>query len=305
MKKSTALPSWIPVTALFCSSVAWGLAWWPLKQLSAQGLGGIPLIFIAYGSVGLLLLPLLFLQYRQWRPQWKMLLLVFCCGGIANISFPASMIYGDVIRCMVLFYLLPVWGVLGGKFFLGEHIGPRRLLAVVLALTGAVLLLGGPAILRTPPSWVDAVAILSGFAFAMTNLCFRASPALPVPSKLAALFLGCLVFSGLMLASGLQTFPAVSTKTLAAAVLFGVAGLLLATSCTQWAVTKMEAGRSSIVMVMELVSAVITATLIAGDRMSPMEMAGGALILVATVIEAWFSATNMENGATTLTDAGH
>ena len=265
----------------------WVLAWWPLKQLSAQGLSGITLIFIAYGSVGLLLLPILFLQRKRWAPHWPLLLLLLCCGGVANIAFPASMIYGDVIRSMALFYLLPVWGVLGGRFFLGERITAPRMTALGLAVTGALLLLGGPAILDAPPSWVDGIAILSGFAFAMTNIGFRATPQLPVPSKVAALFLGCLLFSALMLLAGLQQFPAgIASGTLAGAVAFGVGGLLLATACTQWAVTKMQAGRSAVVMVMELVAAVASAAWIAGDRMSPLEMAGGLLILGAALIEA-------------------
>lgn len=283
------MPSWIPVTVLFWSSVLWGLSWWPLKQLSSQGLSGIPLILVAYGSVGVLLLPVLFHQRKAWLPHKRMLLRIVLLGGMANVAFGSSMIYGDVIRCMALFYLLPVWGVLGGHFFLGESIRPARALAMLLALAGAFLLLGGSAILQSPPSWVDAVAILSGFAFAMTNLCFRASPELPVPSKIAALFLGCLLFALLLLASGVQAFPAVGRHTVLLAMMFGIGGLLLATSGTQWAVTKMEAGRSSIVMVMELVAAVASAALIAGDRMSMMEMQGGALILGATLMEAWFA----------------
>ncbi|MDP2226418.1 MAG: DMT family transporter, partial [Moraxellaceae bacterium] len=184
-------------------------------------------------------------------------------------------------------YLLPVWGVLGGKLFLGEQVGPWRVLAVVMALCGAVLLLGGPGILAAPPTWVDAIAILSGFAFAMTNLSFRATPELPVPSKVAALFLGCLLFSAMMLGVGFQTFPmGVGSGTLLLAVIFGIGGLLLATSCTQWAVTRMEAGRSSVVMVMELVAAVASAALITGAKMSAMEMTGGLLILAAAVVEA-------------------
>lgn len=297
--KEKALPSWIPVTLLFWSSVLWGLAWWPLKYLSAQGLSGIALILVAYGSVGLLLLPILFWQKSEWRPHWKMLLLILCCGGIANIAFPASMIYGDVIRSMALFYLLPVWGVLGGRIFLGEKLTPARASAAALALAGAFLLLGGPAILQAPPSWVDGVAVFSGFAFAMNNLLFRATPELPVPSKVAALFLGCLVFSAAMLALGPQSFPSVAGSTLAWAVVFGIGGLLLATSCTQWAVTHLETGRSSIVMVMELVAAVLSATLIAGDHMSGMEMAGGTLILAATVVEAWFAGNAPHSSAAT------
>lgn len=281
-----------PVIVLFCSSVLWGLSWWPLKALAARGLSGVPLILAAYGSVGLLLLPVLWAQVRRWWPQRRMLALIVVCGGSANVAFGSSMIYGDVIRCMALFYLLPVWGVIGGSIFLGERICPTRALAVLLALAGAFFLLGGTAILQSPPTWVDAVAVFSGFAFAMTNLCFRASPALPVPSKVAALFLGCLLFALLLLAvqgQGLHAFAGISTATLALALLFGTGGLLLGTSCTQWAVTRMEAGRSAIVMVMELVSAVASAALIAGDRMSTTEMAGGALILAATVMEAWFS----------------
>jgi drug/metabolite transporter (DMT)-like permease len=286
MRVLTAPPLWLALTVLFVSSCFWGLTWWPLKQIAALGLSGLPLILVAYGGVGLLLTPVLWATRAAWRPHWRKLLLVFACGGVANLAFPYSMIHGEVIRSMALFYLLPVWGVLGGRLFLGERIGRWRLLAVTLALSGALLLLGGPALLAAPPSFIDLIAILSGFAFAMTNLSFRATPELPVPSKLAALFLACFLFAGgFVLLDGVP-FPAVAPATLGWALLFGVGMILVITSATQWAVTHMEAGKSSIVMVMELVSAVISAAFIAGDTMSPLEMAGGALILSATVLEA-------------------
>lgn len=286
MLKLASPPLWLALTVLFVSSCFWGLTWWPLKQIAALGLSGVPLILVAYGGVGLLLTPVLWATRQAWRPHWRKLLLVFACGGVANLAFPYSLIHGEVIRSMALFYLLPVWGVLGGRLFLGEHIGPWRLLAVVLALTGAALLLGGPALLAAPPSFIDLVAILSGFAFAMTNLSFRATPELPVPSKLAALFLACLLFAGGFVLLDGEPFPRVAPATVGWALLFGVGMILVITSATQWAVTHMEAGKSSIVMVMELVSAVISAALIAGSTMTPLEMAGGALILTATVLEA-------------------
>jgi drug/metabolite transporter (DMT)-like permease len=55
---------------------------------------------------------------------------------------------------------------------------------------------------------------------------------------------------------------------------------------TQWAVTHLEAGRASILIIMELVTAVVTAMLFGGERMSGTELFGAALILVAAVIEA-------------------
>ena len=58
-------------------------------------------------------------------------------------------------------------------------------------------------------------------------------------------------------------------------------GMLLANIGSQWGVSHMEAGRSSVIIIMELITAVVSATLIAGEHMDTMEMIGGALILVA------------------------
>lgn len=49
----------------------------------------------------------------------------------------------------------------------------------------------------------------------------------------------------------------------------------------------MEAGRSSIIMIMELIAAVISATIIANETMTVIEYTGGALIMTAAFIEAF------------------
>lgn len=51
--------------------------------------------------------------------------------------------------------------------------------------------------------------------------------------------------------------------------------------------THLEAGRASILIIMELLTAVITAAWWAGETMAPMEWFGGTLILSAAVLEAW------------------
>ena len=60
-------------------------------------------------------------QWQQWRLHPIAVGVMFLLGGFANLGFTLSMIYGDVIRAMMLFYLAPVWGVLGGALFLGER----------------------------------------------------------------------------------------------------------------------------------------------------------------------------------------
>lgn len=280
----------LPVGVLFCSSCLWGLSWLPLKYLAERGLSGAALILVAYGSVALVLLPILWRERVAWRPQMVFLLMIALVGGLANLAFASSLIYGDVIRAMALFYLLPVWGILGGRIFLQETLTPARLLALALALTGAFFLLGATEIFNAPPRWIDLLAILSGLAFALNNLLFRATPQLPIASKVSAVFVGCGLLAALVLASGFQHLPStdIGADTMTLTILFGLLGLLLATGATQWAVTHLEAGRSAIIMVMELVAAMISAAILTQATLAPHEMLGASLILMASVVEAFW-----------------
>lgn len=276
----------LPLTVLVAASCMWGLAWLPLKQLDRLGLGGIALTFVAAGSAAIWLLPRLLRERPRWRGQGRYLLLIAVLGGYANLAFTIAMIYGEVVRAMVLFYLLPVWGVLGGWLFLGERIDALRAAAVAAALVGAFLILGGVDALRGDISWPDLVAISCGMSFAGNNLVFRACQTIPVAAKTAAMLLGAVVLSGALLAAGVQAWPETSAGGWLAAAGYGLAWLLAATLGTQFGVTHMEAGRASIIIILELLTAVTTAVLIGGERMSPTEMGGGALILLAAVIEA-------------------
>jgi drug/metabolite transporter (DMT)-like permease len=70
-------------------------------------------------------------------------------------------------------------------------------------------------------------------------------------------------------------------------VIYALVWLLLANIGSQWGVTHMEAGRSSIIIILELITAVMSATWVAGETMSAVEWMGGALIMMAAFIEAF------------------
>lgn len=278
----------LPVLVLLGASILWGLTWIPLKSINAMGIEGIVLIFLAYGLLTVTLSPLLLKQFYLWKEHRKMMLLIALFGGGANLAFTYALINGEVIRVMVLFYLLPVWGVAGGRIFLKEDIDRWRYLGVFLAISGAFLILGGFDVLDTPPSWIDLIALASGLFFAMNNLLFRAAQSIPVGSKIGSMFFGCFALAGIFLLAGIEQFPMTITDNawlmLVSYVLFW---LLVANIGSQWSVTHMEAGRSSIIIILELITAVISATLIAGEIMSPLEYMGGALIVTAAFIEAF------------------
>jgi drug/metabolite transporter (DMT)-like permease len=276
-----------PVVALVGSSVMWGGMWWPLKQINALGIGGIPLVVCAFGAASLLLLPALMLQHRRWAGEGRFLLLIALLGGYANIAYTEALIYGEVVRVMVLFYLVPVWGVLGGRLFLGERIDWIRGLGVVLALSGAFVILGGFKVLTGRIAWTDLLAVTCGMAFAGNNLVFRARQAPPVSSKVAAMLLGTAVLALPLVLLIREPWPQVAPSSWGWVAAYGIAWMLVATAATQWAVTHMEAGRASTLIILELVTAVVSATLIGGERMGPGEWFGSVLVVAAALLEAW------------------
>ena len=278
----------LPDLVLLGASILWGLTWIPLKSINTMGIEGIVLIFLAYGLLTVTLIPLLLKQFSLWKEHRKMMLLIALFGGGANLAFTYALINGEVIRVMVLFYLLPVWGVAGGRIFLKEDIDRWRYLGVFLAISGAFFILGGFEVLDTPPSWIDLIALVSGLFFAMNNLLFRAAQSIPVASKIGSMFFGCFALAGIFLLAGIEQFPMTITgNAWLMLVSYALFWLLIANIGSQWSVTHMEAGRSSIIIILELITAVISATLIAGEIMSPLEYMGGALIVTADFIEAF------------------
>ena len=185
----------LPLLVLLFSSSLWGLSWWPLKQFVEVGLAGPALSMLVYGPVGLVLSIFLWLERSAWKKQAGLLLALALVGGWANTSFVNALMQGDVVRVMFLFYLSPVWSVLGGWLFLREQVNLRRKLAVSVALAGLWLVLGGAQAFNTALSMADVLALTAGLAFAGNNVIARAGQEIPIRSKTAAVFMGCGVLS--------------------------------------------------------------------------------------------------------------
>lgn len=295
MRKYTA------VVALFLSSAGWGLTWLPAKALLDMGLASQHFILFAFGAGALALLPFLWRQRTQWLPYKKRLFAIGIVGGFAYVSFQTAIARGDTLRVMILFYLLPIWSVLGGRIFLHERIDARRIIAVIMCIAGAALTLNLHAGGALPTfDWIDLLAVLSGLAFVGNNLLFRHSAALPLDnsrmdagdkaiplgSKVAAMYCGC----ALQIALSLLLFPMHATlphnAAIPLAMIYGAVWITLLTFATQWAVTQMEVGRSAIIIVMELVVAVISTALLTAHVLSIHEYIGGLLVLAAALLES-------------------
>lgn len=287
MNSSSSIQTRLAVIVLFVSSVGWGLTWLPIKLLSDWGIDGLHLIFIAFASGVVLLSPWLYKQYPVWKKSIGLMLLIALSGGIANASFQTAIYHGDVVRVMILFYMLPVWSVLGGRIFLKEHVDRQRIIAVVLCLSGAFIILDVWHTSWQGISWIDILAVMSGMGLAATNILFRFTQGSPVMSKVGFMFIGCSSLIGVSLMIFPTTAALPSYDVIAFAVAYGAIWLTLITFGTQWAVTQMEAGRSAIIIVVELVVAVVSSAIIIGSGLKLYEIVGGLMVLTAAVLEGY------------------
>lgn len=276
----------IPILVLTATCTFWGLSWIPLRFFSGLGIDGLALIFVTHAVLACLFLPcVIALKGSSFNVRY--LLGIAVAGGMGIFSFTYALIHGDVVRVMVLFYLLPIWGVVGGRVFLKERVSHRRWICVVIALPGAFLILGGFGVFSAPPSWIDLLALVSGVSFAANNILFRGVGQVKLSMKLFAMFVGCALITGGLIIFGLEDFPqTVENSSWFYLLLYTVSGVLLANVGSQWAVERMEAGRSSIIIIVQLVAAVISATLIGGERLDGWEWLGCIMVILATIIEA-------------------
>jgi len=290
----------LAVPVLLISSIGWGLTWLALKGLNEMGLDSMQLIFIAFASGSLVLLPWLVKQVAFWKNNLGFMLLIALCGGFANVAFQSAIYHGDVVRVMILFYMLPVWSVLGGRIILKEKIDAIRITAVLLCLSGAYVILDVWNASWHGITWVDFLAIGSGLGLATTNILFRFTQDIPVMSKVSATFIGCTVMIAVALSLSTESVALPDNSALPLAVLYGAVWLTLVTLGTQWAVTQMEAGRSAVIIVMELVAAVVSLALITNVELKAYEIIGGLMVISAAVMEGSRSeSAELENGLVT------
>src|SRR5262249_49154706 len=108
-RRSALLPS----LAIVLSAVFWGSMWMPLRAGYGSGLGGAWVAWMTYGLPAIVVLPLILrdrgrgLMAGGWPLLW-----LGISTGVCNYLYAASVVYGDVARIVLLFYVNPVWSVL-------------------------------------------------------------------------------------------------------------------------------------------------------------------------------------------------
>ncbi|MEP7058596.1 MAG: DMT family transporter [Caldimonas sp.] len=284
----------LPVLALTFNAFVWGTSWWPMRRLGAEGLHPLwatALIFALAAALIAALRPRALAQLRRTPALWVIVL----ASGTTNAAFNWAVVVGDVVRVVLLFYLMPLWTVLLARLLLGERLSAHAGLRVALGLAGAAVVLwpqdaAGLAALPIPRTLADWLGVLGGFSFALNNVMLRREAARPEEGRALAMFVGGAVVAG-ALATALATHdaslwpPAPSPRWVWLALALGA--LFLAGNLSlQYGAARLSANATAVVMLTEVIFASLSAVLIGGETLSAPLLVGGGLIACAAALAA-------------------
>ncbi|MDO5653363.1 MAG: DMT family transporter [Brachymonas sp.] len=288
----------LPVLAIALNAVLWGITWIPMHQLRDRGVHALWATFLSYAlAVGLVLL---------WRPgalaqvaRDKKLWLLMCTSGFTNSSFNWAISTGDVVRVVLLLYLMPVWSVLLTWVAFGEKPSPFTLLRVAIAVVGVMLVLQPPGnawhdlVLPVPRSLSDGLALASGMVFAGSNVLLNRLGSRPAAAKVLAMFSGCALLSGVLAVSmmALGLAGVVAPPPLQASWLVFIAlvivQLLVCNFCLQYGAPHMSAHMLALLMSLEVLVAAASSSLLGAGALSGSAIVGGVLVVGAALLEAF------------------
>jgi drug/metabolite transporter (DMT)-like permease len=279
------------VLALLFNALTWGLCWWPLRQLQARGVHPLWSTALTYAVVSVVLVwwrPSSLRDLLRSRGLWVLVL----ASGCTNASFNWGVTIGDVVRVVLLFYLMPLWTVLLAHWLLHEPLRGGALLRALLAVAGALVVLwpegGGLPLPRTLADWLGLVG---GASFALNNVMLRREARHAATSRALAMFCGGALVSAAAALAGAGAGVSQPPWTLSATWVPWVMGLALwfmaANLSLQFGAARLRAGTTAVVMVSEVVFASVSAVALGAALLQPHTVAGGVLIAAAALLAAW------------------
>ena len=282
----------LPAAALVVNAFIWGVSWWPFRELQGLGLHPLWATALVYGLVFALLLT----RFASTLPHFARhpgLWALAIASGFTNVGFNWAVTVGDVVRVVLLFYLMPAWSVLVAWLLLGEKPTAGSLLRLVLAMAGVLVVLKtSESPWPIPSSLPDWLALAGGLSFAITNAYLRklgTEGEVPSEARMLAMFGGGAVLaSGAALVGmgqGIVTAPALALSGVWL-VLGLSAAFLICNACLQYGASRLPGSTTALVMLTEILFASGSAAWLGTAEFTPRILWGGGLILLAALLAA-------------------
>ncbi len=281
----------LPVFALMLGATSWGILWYPFRLMAAAGLPAPVATLLAYLAsitVGFVFFPR---AWREFRPNALWIFGIALSAGLTNVAYLVAIMEAEVLRIVLLFYLAPLWTVPLARLILKERLTVIGYATAALAMCGAIVMLWRPELgFPAPRNGFEWLGLAAGIAFALCNVLVKGAHQVSPQAKSLA---GAIGVALVALPVALWLSPAPGrwlTQAAPHVLLLAVIGaVLMSTSVTlQYGLSKLAANRAAVVLLFELVVAAIAAHYLAGEVSRPQDWMGGAMIVAAGLLAAFW-----------------
>lgn len=214
-------------------------------------------------------------------------------GAIANLVLNLAMFIAfvriEIGLALLLFYAYPAFVALASVAWFGERLDGVRWGALGLSTVGLVLTLAGAGELGSLDLLGIGLSIMAGGAQAFYVLAARHGfgripPVEAAATTMSVAALGYVVIALVTGGAAPLLAPLASSAALVPVLLAGVIGAAIPTLAFITGIRILGAPRAAILATLEPVVGVLLAALLLGEQPAALQLAGGALILVAAVL---------------------
>ena len=284
---NTSFENRAKLACLYAGGV-WGLFWIPLRALEEAGINGLWVTFVYFLVPTIFLIPVGIWRLNYLKLGGFNLQLTGMLSGGALMLYATSIVYTDVVRAMLLFYLTPVWGTILGRLFLNENITPLRIISMIIAIIGMLTIFGLGVKFPIPQNVGDWMGVASGLMWAVASLRIRLNQNASAIDMTLGFFFWATIFAiiiALIIAPHFvptisQVLPALPTL-----LVFVILLILPGTLASLWGTKFLNPGLVGLLFMTEIVVGSISVALFAVEPFGYREVIGIILISSASMIE--------------------
>jgi drug/metabolite transporter (DMT)-like permease len=274
--------------ACLYAGAVWGLFWIPLRALEEAGIQALWITVVYFLIPTICLTPVTLKRWKHVKKGGLSLQLTAMLSGGALLLYSTSIVYTDVVRAMLLFYLTPIWATILARVFLGDAITPSRIVAMAMAILGMLTIFGLGVQFPIPQNIGDWLGIASGVLWAVAMVRLRMSESHSAIELTAGFFQWSLIFSAsaaFLLAPAYIPSVEQALPALPLLLIFMALLVLPGTYASLWGPKYLSPGIVGLLFMTEIVVGAISVALLAGEPFGIRELTGVLLISGASMLE--------------------
>ena len=272
------------------AGLIWGVFWIPLRALDAAGVHGAWATAFYYVAPLIIVLPICVCRLRQLLAGGLRLHVTGMIAGLSLVLYADAVLYTEVIRGMLLYYMTPVWSTVLARIWLGEKITGIRMLAIGLGLFGMMVIFGADAGMPWPSNVGDWMGLASGIVWAVAAVRMRAEEGTDAIEYSFVYFVWGAVAAiviALLPISGGYTLPSLDVvlDTAIWSIPFVLILVIPAVYAVMWGTPLLNPGMVGLLFMTEISVGTITAAIWAGEPFGVREIVGALAITTSGLVE--------------------